>query len=355
MVYEDIEPALRERVEDLIFNRRSDATERLVEFAATVTGTVEHRGADLAWRENSVEARLAHALVHGIVDFIDQDTEEARQKLGQPLHVIEGPLMDGMKTVGDLFGAGKMFLPQVVKSARAMKRAVAYLEPFMEEEKRRSGTEGQARGTVVLATVKGDVHDIGKNIVGVVLACNNYKVVDLGVMVPATRILATAEKQQAAIIGLSGLITPSLEEMAGVAAEMQRRGLSVPLLIGGATTSRQHTAVKIAPEYDGPVVYVPDASRVIDVVSNLLSATRRAAYEAENRTVQADLRERHHARTARSAAPLRRRAGQPACRSTGRAKRSPRRSSRAAGRSRTSRSANWPSSSTGPTSSRRGA
>ncbi len=303
VVYEDIEPALRERVEDLIFNRRSDATERLVEFAATVTGPVERRGADLAWRESSVEARLAHALVHGIVDFIDQDTEEARQKLAQPLHVIEGPLMDGMKTVGDLFGAGKMFLPQVVKSARAMKRAVAYLEPFMEEEKRRSGTEGQARGTVVLATVKGDVHDIGKNIVGVVLACNNYKVVDLGVMVPVTRILAAAEKQQAAIIGLSGLITPSLEEMAGVAAEMQRRRLSVPLLIGGATTSRQHTAVKIAPEYDGPVVYVPDASRVIDVVANLLSATRRAGYEADNRAVQADLRERHHARTARPLRP----------------------------------------------------
>jgi 5-methyltetrahydrofolate--homocysteine methyltransferase len=302
MVYEDIEPALRERVEDLIFNRRPDATERLVEFAATVTGTVEHRGADLAWRENGVEARLAHALVHGIVDFIDQDTEEARQALGQPLHVIEGPLMDGMKTVGDLFGAGKMFLPQVVKSARAMKRAVAYLEPFMEEEKRRSGTEGQARGTVVLATVKGDVHDIGKNIVGVVLACNNYEVVDLGVMVPAGRILAAAEKQKAAIVGLSGLITPSLDEMAGVAAEMQRRGLSVPLLIGGATTSRQHTAVKIAPEYGGPVVYVPDASRVIDVVSGLLSETRRAAFEAENRAAQAELRERHHARTAR---PLR--------------------------------------------------
>jgi len=300
-VYEDIEPELRERVEDLIFNRRPDATERLVQFAATVAGTVEHRGADLAWREAPVEARLAHALVHGVVDFIDQDADEALGKLGQPLLVIEGPLMDGMKTVGDLFSAGKMFLPQVVKSARAMKRAVARLEPHMEEEKRRSGT-GLERGTVILATVKGDVHDIGKNIVGVVLACNNYRVVDLGVMVPASRILAAAEKQRASIIGLSGLITPSLEEMVAVAAEMQRRGLSVPLLIGGATTSRQHTAVRIAPEYGGPVVHVPDASRVIDTVSSLLSDTRRASFEAGNRAVQAQLREHYRARTAR---PLR--------------------------------------------------
>jgi 5-methyltetrahydrofolate--homocysteine methyltransferase len=303
VVYEDIEPALRERVEDLIFNRRPDATERLVQFAATVTGTVEHRGADLTWRQGPVEARLAHALVHGIVDFIEQDTEEARASLGQPLKVIEGPLMDGMKTVGDLFGAGKMFLPQVVKSARAMKRAVAYLEPFMEEEKRLAGAAAQERGTIVLATVKGDVHDIGKNIVGVVLACNNYRVVDLGVMVPAGRILAAAIEERAAVVGLSGLITPSLDEMVQVAAEMQRRQFTVPLLIGGATTSRQHTAVKIAPEYGGPVVYVPDASRVTDVVSSLLSDTRRAAFEAGNREAQAGLRERHRARVARPLRP----------------------------------------------------
>jgi 5-methyltetrahydrofolate--homocysteine methyltransferase len=302
VVYEDIAPDLRERVEDLIFNRRPDATERLIQFAGTVTGTVAHRGADLGWREGTVESRLAHALVHGIVDFIEQDTEEARQKLGQPLRVIEGPLMDGMKTVGDLFGAGKMFLPQVVKSARAMKRAVAYLEPYMEEEKRRSGAEARQRGTIVLATVKGDVHDIGKNIVGVVLACNNYRVVDLGVMVPTARILAAAIEERANIIGLSGLITPSLDEMVQVAAEMKRRDFTLPLLIGGATTSRQHTAVKIAPEYQAPVVYVPDASRVIDVVSSLLSDTRRDTFDAENRQAQADVRERHHTRIAR---PLR--------------------------------------------------
>ncbi len=296
-VYEDIEPALRERVEDLIFNRRPDATERLVQYAATVDGTVERRGPDLAWREAAVEARIAHALVHGIEDFIEQDAEEARVTLGRPLDVIEGPLMGGMRVVGDLFGAGKMFLPQVVKSARVMKRAVAYLQPFMEEEQRASGTEAQPRGTVVLATVKGDVHDIGKNIVGVVLACNSYRVVDLGVMVPAGRILAAAEREKADILGLSGLITPSLDEMAAVAAEMERRGLALPLLIGGATTSRQHTAVKIAPAYRGPVVHVPDASRVIEVVSNLLSDARRAPFEAENRAAQEDLRARHRART----------------------------------------------------------
>ena len=303
VVYEDIEPELRDRVEDLIFNRRPDATERLIQFAASVTGTVEHRGADLAWRQGTVGARLAHALVHGIVDFIEQDAEEARVTLGQPLAVIEGPLMDGMKTVGDLFGAGKMFLPQVVKSARAMKRAVAYLEPFMEEEKRLAGGAARERGTVVLATVKGDVHDIGKNIVGVVLACNNYRVVDLGVMVPAGRILTAALEERASVVGLSGLITPSLDEMAQVAAEMQRRGFTLPLLIGGATTSRQHTAVKIAPAYEGPVVYVPDASRVIDVVSNLLSDARRPAFEAENRTAQSAIRDRHQARGARLIRP----------------------------------------------------
>jgi len=297
-VYEDIEPALLERVEDLIFNRRPDATERLVEYAATVEGAVERRGPDLAWREAAVEARIAHALVHGIDDFIEQDAEEARATLGRPLDVIEGPLMGGMRVVGDLFGAGKMFLPQVVKSARVMKRAVAYLQPFMEEEQRANGAEAQPRGTVVLATVKGDVHDIGKNIVGVVLACNSYRVVDLGVMVPAGRILAAAEREKADMLGLSGLITPSLDEMAAVAAEMERRGLTLPLLIGGATTSRQHTAVKIAPAYRGPVVHVPDASRVIEVVSNLLSDARRAPFEAENRAAQEESRARHRAKTA---------------------------------------------------------
>ncbi len=303
-VYEDIEPGLRERVEDLIFNRRADATERLVQYAATISGRVERRAADLTWRESPVDSRLAHALVHGIEEYIERDAEEARVALGRPLFVIEGPLMSGMRTVGDLFGAGKMFLPQVVKSARVMKRAVAYLQPFMEDEQRRSGAEGRPRGTVVLATVKGDVHDIGKNIVGVVLACNNYKVVDLGVMVPASRLLAEAERQQAGIIGLSGLITPSLDEMVGVAAEMQRRGLSLPLLIGGATTSRQHTAVRIAPAYGGPVVHVPDASRVIEVVANLLSAGRRAAFEAGNRADQDALRTRHRARAARPLRPF---------------------------------------------------
>jgi len=304
VVYEDIPADLRERVDDLVFNRRPDATERLVQFAETVKGAVQQRGADLSWRDATVEARLSHALVHGVVDFIEADTEDARVKLGAPIAVIEGPLMDGMKVVGDLFGAGKMFLPQVVKSARAMKRAVAYLEPFMEEEKRRSGAQAKPRGTIVLATVKGDVHDIGKNIVGVVLACNSYRVVDLGVMVSAPRILAAAIEEQATMVGLSGLITPSLDEMVHVASEMKRQGFTVPLLIGGATTSRQHTAVKIAPQYDGPTVYVPDASRVIDVVASLLSDTRRAAFDADNRTMQAAVRERHATRVARPLTPL---------------------------------------------------
>ncbi|MCX6551607.1 MAG: methionine synthase, partial [Acidobacteria bacterium] len=303
VVYEDIRPDLREHVEDLLFNRRPDATERLVRLASTITGTVEHRGADLTWRDAPVASRLAHALVHGIVDYIEEDTEEARRGLGRPLDVIEGPLMDGMKTVGDLFGAGKMFLPQVVKSARAMKRAVAHLEPYMEEEKRLAGTAAQPRGTILLATVKGDVHDIGKNIVGVVLACNNYRVVDLGVMVPTARILDAAIENQASIVGLSGLITPSLDEMVHVAEEMERRGFEVPLLIGGATTSRQHTAVKIAPAYHGPTVYVPDASRVIDVVSSLLSESGRGEFERQNRQNQTDLRERHRARVAKPLRP----------------------------------------------------
>ncbi|MFO7302065.1 MAG: methionine synthase [Acidobacteriota bacterium] len=296
-VYEDIGPELLERVEDVLFNRRPDATERLVTYAEQVRGKAKTKDAD-AWRSLPVEERIAHALVHGNVDYIEADVEEARQKLGRPLDVIEGPLMDGMKIVGDLFGAGKMFLPQVVKSARAMKRAVAYLEPFMEAEKANS-TDHQAAGRVLLATVKGDVHDIGKNIVGVVLACNNYEVIDLGVMVPADRILAEAEAQQADIIGLSGLITPSLDEMVFVAKEMERRQLRKPLLIGGATTSRQHTAVRIAPEYSGPTVHVVDASRAVDVVSSLLSDRMRDEFLERVRTEQAELRERYGARPAK--------------------------------------------------------
>jgi 5-methyltetrahydrofolate--homocysteine methyltransferase len=297
VVYEDIPKDLLEHVEDIIFNRRPDATERMVAFADQVRGTATKRETDLAWRDAPVEARLAHALVHGVVDFIEQDAEEARQKYGRPLLVIEGPLMDGMKIVGDLFGAGKMFLPQVVKSARAMKRAVAYLEPFMDAEKA-SGTGG-SQGRVLLATVKGDVHDIGKNIVGVVLGCNNYEVVDLGVMATCDRILQEAVDRQVSIVGLSGLITPSLDEMVFVAQEMQRRHFSLPLLIGGATTSRQHTAVKIAPEYQQPVVHVPDASRVVDVVTNLLSRDGRDSFAAANQAEQARLREQYGTRRER--------------------------------------------------------
>ena len=295
VVYEDIPKDLLEHVEDVIFNRRPDATERLVQFASTIKGTSEKKEQDLAWRAASVEERLGYALVHGVVDFIELDVEEARQALPRPLDVIEGPLMNGMKTVGDLFGAGKMFLPQVVKSARAMKKAVAYLLPFMEEEKRKSGEVHRAQGKVVMATVKGDVHDIGKNIVGVVLGCNNYEVIDLGVMVPADRILQTAADEKADLIGLSGLITPSLDEMVFVAREMKRRGLTTPLLIGGATTSRQHTAVKIAPEYDQPVVHVVDASRAVDVVSSLLSPTQRASFDTTTRADQHHIREQHAA------------------------------------------------------------
>ena len=302
-VYEEIPQPLRELVEDLILNRRPDATERLVRFAEGVKPKDETAAAEAEWRQGTVEQRLSHALIKGITDFIDADTEEARRKYGRPLQVIEGPLMQGMNVVGDLFGSGRMFLPQVVRSARVMKKAVAYLLPFMEAEKAAAGAR-PAQGRILTATVKGDVHDIGKNIVGVVLACNNYKVVDLGVMVPASRLLAEAERQQAGIIGLSGLITPSLDEMVGVAAEMQRRGLSLPLLIGGATTSRQHTAVRIAPAYGGPVVHVPDASRVIEVVANLLSAGRRAAFEAGNRADQDALRTRHRARAARPLRPF---------------------------------------------------
>ena len=307
-VYEDIPADLLEHVEDVLFNRRPDATERLVTFAERVKGTGTKREHDLSWRERPVEQRLSYALVHGVVDFIEQDTEEARQKLPRPLDVIEGPLMDGMKVVGDLFGAGKMFLPQVVKSARAMKRAVAYLEPYMEAEKAAAQTgpavserpKGrESNGRVLLATVKGDVHDIGKNIVGVVLGCNSYDVVDLGVMVPLDRILAEAAERKADIIGLSGLITPSLDEMVVVAKEMERRGLQTPLLIGGATTSRQHTAVKVAPEYSGATVHVLDASRVVDVVASLLSDRMRDEFVAGNRAQQTELREKYATRRER--------------------------------------------------------
>jgi 5-methyltetrahydrofolate--homocysteine methyltransferase len=292
VVYEDIPKDLLELVEDVIFDRRPDATERLVDFAKTVSGGGTKREVDLAWREKPVEDRLAYAVLHGEVAFIEADAEEARQKYGKPLLVIEGPLMDGMKVVGDLFGAGKMFLPQVVKSARAMKKAVAYLQPFMEAEKEASGSQ-QVRGKLVLATVKGDVHDIGKNIVGVVLGCNNYEVHDLGVMVPAEKILDTAIELGADAVGLSGLITPSLDEMVTVAKEMTRRQFTIPLLIGGATTSKQHTAVRIAPAYTGATVHVLDASRVIGVVSDLFDDTRRVTFDRDNRALQEKLRAQH--------------------------------------------------------------
>ncbi|TDU91229.1 methionine synthase (B12-dependent) [Kribbella voronezhensis] len=297
-VYQDIPADLLELVEDVIFDRRDDATDRLVSFAENVKGKGTQREVDLSWREAPVEERLSHALVHGIVDFIEEDTEEARLTRKRPLEVIEGPLMDGMKIVGDLFGAGKMFLPQVVKSARVMKRSVAYLEPFMEAEKELARQEGRAeavrgQGKVVLATVKGDVHDIGKNIVGVVLGCNNYEVIDLGVMVPAAKILDTAIAEGADVVGLSGLITPSLDEMVSVAEEMQRRGLKLPLLVGGATTSKQHTAVRIAPAYENTTVHVLDASRVVGVVSDLLDDDRAQELAVSNRAVQETLREQH--------------------------------------------------------------
>ena len=297
-VYQDIPADLLELVEDVLFDRRDDATDRLVSFAETVSGPGTTRTVDLSWRDAPVKQRLGHALVHGITDFIEADTEEARQQAARPLDVIEGPLMDGMKIVGDLFGAGKMFLPQVVKSARVMKRAVAYLEPYMEAEKEQARLQGHAnadrgQGRIVLATVKGDVHDIGKNIVGVVLGCNNYEVIDLGVMVPAAVILDTAVAEGADAVGLSGLITPSLDQMVDVATEMQRRGLKLPLLIGGATTSRQHTAVRVAPAYDGTTIHVLDASRVVGVVSDLLDSDRAQALATSNRADQESLREQH--------------------------------------------------------------
>ncbi len=278
-VYEDIPLELRERVEDVLLNRRPDATERMLEIAERFKGGARSQEIDMSWREKDVRARLTHALVHGISDFIDQDTEEARHIVARPLEVIEGPLMDGMNVVGDLFGSGKMFLPQVVKSARVMKKAVAYLLPFIEAEK--NAGPAKTNGKVLMATVKGDVHDIGKNIVGVVLQCNNYEVIDLGVMVSCARILDEAKKQKVDIIGLSGLITPSLDEMCYVASEMQREGLNLPLLIGGATTSKVHTAVKIAPNYQGPVVYVTDASRAVGVAGRLVSANDRPVYTDE--------------------------------------------------------------------------
>jgi 5-methyltetrahydrofolate--homocysteine methyltransferase len=285
-VYEDIPKDLLEHVEDLLFNRRADATERMVTFAETVKGSGMKKELDLEWRKQPVEKRLAHALVHGLVDYIVEDTEEARQKYPKPLDVIEGPLMDGMKIVGDLFGAGKMFLPQVVKSARAMKQSVAYLTPFMEE----TSAKAPAKGKIVVATVKGDVHDIGKNIVGVVLRCNSYEVLDLGVMVPCDKILDTALEQGCNLIGLSGLITPSLDEMVHVAKEMERRGIELPLLIGGATTSRQHTAVKIAPQYSQSTVHVLDASRVVGVAAKLLDPKQKAKLDEANRQEQERLR-----------------------------------------------------------------
>ncbi|MFZ1908476.1 MAG: methionine synthase [Burkholderiales bacterium] len=292
-VYEEIEPQLLEHAEDVIFSRREDATERMIEFANSVKAGAKENVKDEAWRSDSVEQRLAHALINGIATHVVEDTEEARLKFAHPIEVIEGPLMDGMNVVGDLFGAGKMFLPQVVKSARVMKLAVAHLIPFIEAEKEKSGDAGRAKGKIVIATVKGDVHDIGKNIVAVVLQCNNYDVVNLGVMVPAQKILETARRENADVIGLSGLITPSLEEMAHVAREMQREGFSVPLLIGGATTSRAHTAVKIAPNYPGPVVYVPDASRSVTVVSSLLSTEQRETFVAELRADYERIRAQH--------------------------------------------------------------
>ncbi|MDE2288665.1 MAG: B12-binding domain-containing protein, partial [Burkholderiales bacterium] len=303
-VYADLDSELRERVEDVILNRRADATDRLLEIADKFKTGAAKKEENLEWRNQGVEARLAHALVHGITNFIVDDTEEARQKIaaagGRPINVIEGPLMDGMNIVGDLFGQGKMFLPQVVKSARVMKQAVAHLIPFIEEEKRRlaeAGGDVRAKGKIVIATVKGDVHDIGKNIVSVVLQCNNFEVVNMGVMVPCNEILAKAKVEGADIVGLSGLITPSLEEMAYVASEMQRddyfRIKKIPLLIGGATTSRVHTAVKIAPHYEGPVVYVPDASRSVSVASNLLSDEGAAKYLDELKTEYDRIRQQH--------------------------------------------------------------
>jgi len=296
-VYEEIEPELRQRVEDVLFNRREDATERLVEFAERVKAKGKTAVADETWRKQPVQERLKHALVKGVIDYIDNDTEEARRQFKRPLEVIEGPLMAGMSVVGDLFGAGKMFLPQVVKSARVMKKAVAYLMPFMEAEK---SADAKPQGRIVMATVKGDVHDIGKNIVGVVLQCNNYDVIDLGVMVPAAKILETARQKNADAIGLSGLITPSLDEMVHVAQEMEREGFHVPLLIGGATTNRTHTAVKIAPHYRSSTVHVLDASRAVGVVNSLLNEELKPEFDKKTREDYERLRREHAAKTERT-------------------------------------------------------
>jgi 5-methyltetrahydrofolate--homocysteine methyltransferase len=296
-LYDDLDDDLRERVEDVVLNRRSDGTERLLEIADRYKGRKgETRVEDLAWREQPVQARLSHSLVHGIDQWIVEDTEQARALSTRPLDVIEGPLMDGMNVVGDLFGAGKMFLPQVVKSARVMKKAVAHLLPYIEAEKLRTGDTGKSAGKIVMATVKGDVHDIGKNIVGVVLACNNFEVVDLGVMVPAQTILDRAIAEGADLIGLSGLITPSLEEMSHVAREMQRQGFNMPLLIGGATTSRAHTAIKIHPHYKSATVWVKDASRAVGVAQSLISPELRDAFVAANEADFAEIRTRHRNR-----------------------------------------------------------
>ena len=287
-LYDDISLNLKERVEDVLFNRRSDATERLVEIAEEYRGVKRSVIKDLSWREELVDERLKHALVEGITDFIDEDTEEARQNYERPIHVIEGPLMNGMNVVGDLFGSGKMFLPQVVKSARVMKKAVAHLIPFIEEEKDAMGLTGKSNGKIIMATVKGDVHDIGKNIVGVVLGCNGYEIIDLGVMVPVDKILSTAKDCDADVIGLSGLITPSLDEMVTIAKEMERTKFKIPLLIGGATTSRKHTAVKIEENYSGPTIHVIDASRAVGVVSKLMNTDEKEKYVEE---IRADFKE----------------------------------------------------------------
>lgn len=295
-VYDDIPKDLLERVEDVLLNRREDATERLLEFAETVKGSAKKKEQDDEWRKGTVEERLTHSLVKGVIEFIETDIEEVRHKFDKPLHVIEGPLMNGMNVVGDLFGAGKMFLPQVVKSARVMKKAVAYLTPFLEEEKIRSGQVGKPAAKILMATVKGDVHDIGKNIVGVVLSCNNYDVVDLGVMVPTEKIIEAAKREKVDIIGLSGLITPSLDEMVHVAKEMEREGMVLPLLIGGATTSRIHTAVKIDPVYSGPVVHVLDASRSVPVASEFINPDTRGAFKARVKEEYVKLRSEHEGR-----------------------------------------------------------
>ena len=293
-LYDDLEADLRERVEDVVLNRRGDGTERLLEIADRFKGKKgEKKVEDLRWREKPVRDRLSHALVYGIDQWIEEDTEAARAESTRPLDVIEGPLMSGMNVVGDLFGAGKMFLPQVVKSARVMKKAVAYLLPYIEAEKLRTGDVGKSNGKIIMATVKGDVHDIGKNIVGVVLACNNFDVVDLGVMVPAQTILDRARAENADLIGLSGLITPSLEEMSHVAREMQRQGFTMPLLIGGATTSRAHTALKIDPHYKSPTIWVKDASRAVGVAQSLISIDLREPFVAANASDYAEIRERH--------------------------------------------------------------